>query len=104
MARSTTSCGSRSASNHRGASRWCACRRAVSDAEHHDLGATAKRMGIRLVAVAAPEYGAEQDVDSIDDALALLADIGEGDAVLIKASRAAGLERLAQRLSGSGEW
>ena len=77
---------------------------AVSDAEHHDLGATAKRMGIRLVAVAAPEYGAEQDVDSIDDALALLADIGEGDAVLIKASRAAGLERLAQRLSGSGEW
>ena len=38
------------------------------------------------------------------DARSLLEGLGDGDAVLIKASRAAGLEVLADRLSGSGEW
>ena len=77
---------------------------AVSEAEHHGLGAIAKDMGIRLIAVDAPQYGADEEVSSIDDALALLADIGQGDAVLIKASRAAGLERLAARLADGATW
>jgi UDP-N-acetylmuramoyl-tripeptide--D-alanyl-D-alanine ligase len=61
-------------------------------------------MGVRLIAVGAPEYGAAENADSVDDALALLEDLGEGDAVLIKASRAAGLERLAARLAEGATW
>ena len=76
---------------------------AVSDDAHGAVRLFADRFEIRLIAVAAPAYGAE-DVDSIDDALALLEDVGEGDAVLIKASRAAGLERLAARLAEGATW
>jgi UDP-N-acetylmuramyl pentapeptide synthase len=54
--------------------------------------------------VGAPEYGADEEVDSVDEALGLIADLGDGDAVLVKASRAAGLERLAARLSEGGTW
>lgn len=76
---------------------------ATSKEAHADIGRLADRLRIRLVAVGAPEYGAE-DADTIDDALELLTDLGEGDAVLIKASRAAGLERLAARLSEGAAW
>ena len=72
---------------------------ALSDDEHARIGALARDLGIRAIAVAAPAYGVE-DVDTTDAALALLGDLGEGDAVLVKASRAAGLERLAARLLG----
>jgi UDP-N-acetylmuramoyl-tripeptide--D-alanyl-D-alanine ligase len=75
---------------------------AMSAEAHAGIGLLADRLRIRLIAVAAPAYGAE-DVDSIEDALLLLADLADGDAVLIKASRAAGLERLAARLSEGGE-
>ena len=75
----------------------------VSDNAHGAVRLFAERFGIRLIAVNAPAYGAE-DVDSIDGAVTLLEDIGEGDAVLVKASRAAGLERLAARLSGGAAW
>ena len=44
--------------------------------------------------MAAPDYGGE-DVATIDEALAALGDLGDGDAVLVKGSRVAGLERLA---------
>ena len=77
---------------------------ASSAAEHHGVGSIAKQMGIRLIAVGAPEYGADEEVDSVDEALGLIADLGDGDAVLVKASRAAGLERLAARLSEGGTW
>ena len=45
----------------------------------------------------APDYGG-QPVATIDEALEALADLGEGDAVLVKGSRVAGLERLAAAL------
>ncbi|MHB8670566.1 MAG: UDP-N-acetylmuramoyl-tripeptide--D-alanyl-D-alanine ligase [Acidimicrobiales bacterium] len=75
---------------------------AESDAEHARLGELARsRYGINhLLTVGAPDYGG-QDVAGIDDALEVLdalGPLGRGDAVLVKASRAAGLERLAQTL------
>ncbi|MBV8986855.1 MAG: UDP-N-acetylmuramoyl-tripeptide--D-alanyl-D-alanine ligase [Acidimicrobiia bacterium] len=77
---------------------------ARSDEEHRDVTARADQLRIRLIAVAAPEYGAAENVESIEQALPLLEGLGDGDAVLVKASRAAGLERLAARLAGSTEW
>ena len=76
---------------------------AVSDDAHGAVRLLADRFGIRLIAVAAPAYGGE-DVDTIEEALALVTDLGEGDAVLVKASRAAGLERVAARLAEGGTW
>lgn len=67
------------------------------EAAHRDVGDLARRLGIRLIAVGAPAYGGE-DVADIDGALAALGELGPGDAVLVKASRVAGLERLAERL------
>ena len=76
---------------------------AMSDEAHRGVAMIADRFRIRVISVAAPAYGAE-DVDSIEEALALLADVGEGDAVLVKASRAAGLERLAASLTEGATW
>jgi UDP-N-acetylmuramoyl-tripeptide--D-alanyl-D-alanine ligase len=68
-----------------------------TDGEHAAIGARARELGIRVVAVAARGYGGE-DVASVDEALAALDDLTEGDAVLVKGSRVAGLERLADIL------
>ena len=73
---------------------------AGSDLAHADIGVLAARLGIRLVAVAAPEYGGE-DVATLEEAAALLEPLGPGDAVLVKGSRVAGLERLADLLLGA---
>ncbi len=75
-----------------------------SDVEHARIGIRAlDTYGIdRLIAVAAPAYRGENVAD-IEAAVAALGPLGAGDAVLIKASRAAGLERLAELLlEGSG--
>jgi UDP-N-acetylmuramoyl-tripeptide--D-alanyl-D-alanine ligase len=72
----------------------------VGPAEHARMGALAADFGIRLIAIAAPDYGGEQAVDA-DDALARLGPVGRGDAVLVKGSRAAGLETVAGTLAGS---
>ena len=76
-----------------------------SDEAHAGVAATAHGHGVdRLVAVGAPEYGAgtavpAEHVAGVDEALELLrAELRPGDVVLVKASRAAGLERLAQGL------
>jgi UDP-N-acetylmuramoyl-tripeptide--D-alanyl-D-alanine ligase len=69
----------------------------VGPAEHARIGALAAELGIRLIAIDAPEYGGEQAGD-VEDALDRLGEVGDGDAVLVKASRAAGLEKLAARL------
>jgi UDP-N-acetylmuramoyl-tripeptide--D-alanyl-D-alanine ligase len=66
--------------------------------EHRRLGALAAELGLRVIAVAAPDYGGEQATDA-DDALRRLGPIGAGDGVLVKGSRAAGLEHLAGRLA-----
>ena len=54
----------------------------------------------RVVAVGAPDYGPDAEhVDDVDAALELLrAEVGPGDVVLVKASRSAGLERVAAGL------
>ncbi len=71
---------------------------AVGPAEHARLGALAASLGIRVIAVDAPGYGGEA-VSGVPEALDRLGPIGAGDAVLIKGSRAAGLESLAGTLA-----
>lgn len=70
---------------------------AASDEEHARIGALAARLGVRLVTVDAPAFGGE-DVSSLEEAAMVLGDLGPGDAVLVKGSRVAGLERLAALL------
>ncbi len=72
----------------------------VGPAEHARMGALAAELGIRVIAVAAPGYGGELVADP-QDALAHLGPVGAGDAVLVKGSRAAGLEGVAGTLAGS---
>ncbi len=70
-----------------------------SRAEHRRIALLAGALDIRVLSVGAPDYGAE-DFDDLDEALSALdaLGLGEGDAVLVKGSRVAGLERLADRL------
>ena len=87
----------------------------VSAAEHARMGEVAADLGIHLIAVGAPDYLASLDptsatsvgadlAGSIPEALRLLADppvgapVGPNDAVLVKGSRVAGLERLVELL------
>lgn len=70
---------------------------AASEREHLVAASLAASLGIRVVAVAEPHYGTEV-VNDVDEALAVLGELGAGDAVLVKGSRVAGLERLAARL------
>jgi UDP-N-acetylmuramoyl-tripeptide--D-alanyl-D-alanine ligase len=72
----------------------------VSDAEHRRMGELARRLGIRLIAVGAPAYGGD-DVATAEEAVALLGRLSRDDAVLVKASRAAGLERVAGALGAA---
>jgi UDP-N-acetylmuramoyl-tripeptide--D-alanyl-D-alanine ligase len=71
-----------------------------SAAAHASVAAVAGEHGVdEIVTVAAPEYGAGRATADVDAALALLrAELRPGDVVLVKASRAAGLERLAAGL------
>jgi UDP-N-acetylmuramoyl-tripeptide--D-alanyl-D-alanine ligase len=68
-----------------------------SSDEHRRIAALADDLGIRLLAVDAPEYGRDE-VQDADAALVALGVLGPDDAVLVKGSRVAGLERLAARL------
>lgn len=69
-------------------------------AAHAEVADVARELGVdELVAVDAPEYGAATEVAGVDEVLALLRrELAPGDVVLVKASRAAGLERLAAAL------
>ncbi len=72
-------------------------------AEHARIGALARSLGIDLlVTVGAPLYEGE-DVADIAGAVTLVGPVEPGDAVLVKGSRAAGLERLATVLTASVE-
>ena len=68
-----------------------------SAADHVAVGELARSLGVRLIAVDAPGYGGEDAVDVLD-ALTVLGRVGPDDAVLVKGSRVAGLERLAALL------
>ncbi|MGH9054324.1 MAG: UDP-N-acetylmuramoyl-tripeptide--D-alanyl-D-alanine ligase [Acidimicrobiales bacterium] len=64
-----------------------------SGQEHLGVAALAAGLGIRVIAVDTPAYGLAP-ADGIDGAMKALGSLGPGDAVLVKASRVAGLERL----------
>ena len=66
-------------------------------AEHAAVAALAAELEIGVLAVAESAYGAATVPDA-DAALAALGPLGAGDAVLVKGSRVAGLERLAATL------
>jgi UDP-N-acetylmuramoyl-tripeptide--D-alanyl-D-alanine ligase len=70
----------------------------VAEAEHRAVAALAVDLGIRVIALAEPRYGTEQ-VGDIAAAAAALGPLDDGDAVLVKGSRVAGLERLAELLT-----
>jgi UDP-N-acetylmuramoyl-tripeptide--D-alanyl-D-alanine ligase len=70
-----------------------------SDEEHAAIGHAARELGIRVVSVGCPEYGGDLDVADLPRAVEALGELGPGDAVLVKGSRVAGLERLAELLA-----
>jgi UDP-N-acetylmuramoyl-tripeptide--D-alanyl-D-alanine ligase len=76
----------------------------TAEAAHAGVGALAGELGVdELVAVDCPRYGAAfagaREVHGVDGAVALLrAELAPGDVVLVKASRAMGLERVAAGL------
>lgn len=74
---------------------------ATSDARHAEMGELAAELDIEVVTVDCPAYGVGTDVGSVDAAIDAVGQLGAGDAVLVKASRSAGLERIADALSGS---
>lgn len=69
---------------------------------HHDIGVLARELEIAVVTVDEPRYGIVGD-DAVADPAAALArlralGVGDGDVVVVKASRSAGLERVVQAL------
>ena len=70
--------------------------------EHHTIAVLARELGIHLITVAQPWYEISGDdaVDDVDGAVRRLYDLGlgDGDVVLVKASRSAGLDRVATAL------
>jgi len=81
--------------------RWKIARRyAESATAHEGVALLAKELGVdELVTVDSPEYGAGRPVADAAQATALLAaELAPGDVVLVKASRAAGLDRVAAAL------
>lgn len=69
-------------------------------ASHIDIARYAHDLGVELIAVDTPHYGIEP-VEGIEGAVAAVGTLGEGDIVLVKASRSVGLERLAVALSAT---
>lgn len=67
--------------------------------EHVAVADVAAELGIELLAVSEAGYGAAT-VPDVEGALVALGPLGAGDAVLVKGSRVAGLERLAAELIG----
>jgi UDP-N-acetylmuramoyl-tripeptide--D-alanyl-D-alanine ligase len=71
----------------------------ASDEEHRAVGRLAQELGVDVVSVGVPAYGGTVVPGSDPvDALDALGTLGEGDVVLLKGSRVAGLERLASAL------
>ena len=69
---------------------------ANSEAEHRSIAAYAAERGIRLLAYGTDLYG----ITPVEDPVAALGSLAGGDAVLVKASRVVGLERIAAALLG----
>jgi UDP-N-acetylmuramoyl-tripeptide--D-alanyl-D-alanine ligase len=71
---------------------------ASSDERHAEMGELAEELDIEVVTVDCPTYGVGTDVPTVEAAIDTLGSLGAGDAVLVKASRSAGLERVAALL------
>ncbi|WP_106848650.1 UDP-N-acetylmuramoyl-tripeptide--D-alanyl-D-alanine ligase [Blastococcus sp. Marseille-P5729] len=68
---------------------------------HREIADRAAGAGVTVIAVDAADYGtAATHALDVDSALEILGALGEGDAVLVKGSRVAALERVAERLLG----
>jgi UDP-N-acetylmuramoyl-tripeptide--D-alanyl-D-alanine ligase len=63
-------------------------------AAHAGVARYASDLGIEIIAVGTDAYG----VEPVDDPVARAGELGPGDVVLVKASRAAGLERVVAEL------
>jgi UDP-N-acetylmuramoyl-tripeptide--D-alanyl-D-alanine ligase len=72
----------------------------ASDGEHRAVGAEARKLGVEVIGVGIAAYGGTT-VGDVDDVRAALGTLGEGDAVLLKGSRVAGLERVMALLEPS---
>ncbi len=73
-----------------------------SEELHRNVAARAAELRVTVISVGEPAYGVAAAVSDIDAALELLSGMGvprAGDAVLVKGSRVAGLERLSERLA-----
>jgi UDP-N-acetylmuramoyl-tripeptide--D-alanyl-D-alanine ligase len=70
-----------------------------AQAAHREIAEYAAAQGIELVSVATDLYGVEPN----ENPVAALGAIGDGDALLVKASRSAGLERIAEELLSGRE-
>ena len=69
-------------------------------AEHLTITERARALGVEVIAVDAPDYGPHaRHVATVDQAAAALSDLASGDAVLVKGSRVAALERVAAALT-----
>ncbi|WP_344779425.1 UDP-N-acetylmuramoyl-tripeptide--D-alanyl-D-alanine ligase [Gordonia caeni] len=69
-------------------------------AAHRGVAERANELGITVIAVDERAYGdGVTHVDGVDGAVEALGELAEGDAVLVKGSRVAALERVAQALS-----
>ena len=73
---------------------------ADAPAAHRAVAQQAVDLGIAVIAVDEPAYGEHAThVSGVDEAVAALGALSEGDAVLVKGSRVAELERVAQALA-----
>lgn len=68
-------------------------------AAHHEVAVHAQRLGLELVAVGTDLYG----IEPVDDVAAALGPIDADTVVLVKASRAAGLERVVAELTAPSD-
>jgi UDP-N-acetylmuramoyl-tripeptide--D-alanyl-D-alanine ligase len=69
-------------------------------AEHRAIADLAAELGVELLPVGTDLYGVAPVADA-EAAVDRLGSLGQGDAVLVKASRVAGLEVVASALLGS---
>jgi UDP-N-acetylmuramoyl-tripeptide--D-alanyl-D-alanine ligase len=66
---------------------------------HQKIGTLARDLGVdHLVAIGAPEYESTLNFENWEASLEMLNEMAPGDVVLVKASRAEGLEKLADAL------